>query len=91
MPRPKKCRYVTIDPYITYFKPAGIPLRKLTDIKLDLDELEALKLKDLGCLEQYACACEMRISRSTFQRLLVSARRKIAEALIEGKAIRIKK
>jgi predicted DNA-binding protein (UPF0251 family)/predicted Fe-Mo cluster-binding NifX family protein len=90
MPRPRKCRRVAFLPGITYFKPAGIPLRELEENLLAIDEIEAIRLKDIEDLEQEQCALKMGISRPTFQRILESARRKIADALLNGKAIKIK-
>ena len=89
MPRPQKCRRVTFVPDITYFKPAGIPLGALDEIRLSVEEAEAIRLKDLEGLEQEEGADRMNISRPTFQRILASARRKVADALLNGKAIRI--
>jgi len=76
-------------PGVTYFKPAGIPLRSLEEIRLSVEEAEALRLKDLEGLEQEQGAEKMNISRPTFQRVLASARKKMADALLNGKAIRI--
>jgi len=89
MPRPPKCRRVAFLPNVTYFKPAGIPLRALEEICLSIEEAEAIRLKDLEGLEQEQGAEKMNISRPTFQRVLASAREKIADALLHGKAIRI--
>ena len=89
MPRPPKCRQVASLPEITYFKPAGILLRVLDEVRLSVEEAEAIRLKDLEGLEQEPSAEKMDISRPTFQRVLASARQKIASALLNGKAIRI--
>ena len=89
MSRPPKYRRVAFVPEVTYFKPAGIPLRILEEVIVSVEEAEAIRLKDLEDLEQEQCAERMSISRPTFQRVLESARRKIAEALLHGKAIRI--
>jgi len=89
MPRPVKYRRVAFMPEVTYFKPAGIPLRLLEESRLSIEEAEAIRLKDLDGLEQEECAVKMNISRQTFQRVLGSARRKIADALLNGKAVRI--
>ena len=89
MSRPPKCRRVAYMPGVTYFKPAGIPLRVLDEICLSVEEAEAIRLKDLEDLGQEQSAEKMNISRPTFQRVLESARRKIADALLSGKAIRI--
>ena len=90
MPRPHKCRRVEFLPDVTYFKPAGIPLGVLDEVLLSLEEAEAIRLKDLEGLEQEEGAKRMNVSRSTFQRVLASARQKIADALLHGKAVRIK-
>lgn len=76
-------------PQITYFKPAGVPCANLQEIRLSFEEIEAIRLKDLEGLEQEKCAEKMNISRSTFARELNSGRQKIADALINGKAVRI--
>jgi predicted DNA-binding protein (UPF0251 family) len=89
MARPFKCRRVAFLPDVTFFKPAGIPLRSLEEIRLSFEEAEALRLKDLEGLEQEEGAEKMNISRPTFQRVLASARRKTADALLNGKAVRI--
>jgi len=89
MSRPPKCRRVAFIPEVNYFKPAGIPLRLLGEVCLSVEEAEAIRLKDLEGLEQEQCAGRMGISRSTFQRVLESSRRKMANALLHGKAIRI--
>jgi len=89
MSRPTKCRKVAFIPGIKYFKPAGIPLRFLAEVCLSLEEAESIRLKDIEDLEQEQCAEKMGISRPTFQRVLASARKKIADAMLNGKAIRI--
>jgi predicted DNA-binding protein (UPF0251 family) len=89
MGRRQLWRKVSSIPAITHFKPAGVRLAELKEIGLLVEEAEAIRLKDLEGLEQEECAGEMNISRSTFSRLLDSARRKVAEALLNGKAIRI--
>jgi len=89
MVRPRLCRRVRFNPNATYFKPRGIPLFQLEEVILHVDEFEAVRLKDLEGLEQEEAAKKMNISRPTFQRLVVSARKKIANALVHGKAIKI--
>ena len=91
MVRPLKKRKVIFDPNVTYFKPRAVPLAELEEVDLGQDELEALRFCDLKNLNQTQAAKKMKISRSTLQRILSSARKKVAEALIEGKAIKIKK
>ena len=75
MARPTKWRRVAFVPQVTYFKPAGIPLRALEEVGLTVEELEAIRLKDVEGLQQEECAERMRISRPTFHRVLESARR----------------
>jgi uncharacterized protein len=89
MARPLKCRRIAYLPGVTYFKPAGIPLGALEEVVLSLEEAEALRLKELEGLEQEQGAEKMNISRPTFQRILASARQKVADAILNGKAIRI--
>ncbi len=89
MPRPPKSRRVGFVPGVTYFKPAGVPLASLAEIQLSLEETEALRLKDLESLEQEEAAQKMNVSRATFQRILAAARKKVADALLNGKAVRI--
>lgn len=89
MARPRKPRRVSFLPGTTYFKPRGIPLRLLEEVRLSVDELEALRLSDLEGLEQEESAREMGISRQTFQRIVEEAHRKVAEGLVMGKALRI--
>jgi predicted DNA-binding protein (UPF0251 family) len=89
MPRPTKWRRVGFLPRFTYFKPAGVPLRMLEEIVLSIEEAEAIRLKDLESLEQEDCAERMQVSRPTFHRVLGSARKKVADALLNGRAIRI--
>lgn len=89
MPRPKKWRKIEFIPEFTLFKPAGIPKSKLEEIELNIDELEAMRLKDLGSLSQAECAEKMNVSRQTFQLIIDSARVKVTTALTSGKAINI--
>ncbi len=87
--RPVKWRKVGLLPRVGYFKPTAVPLYMLEEVHLVVEELEALRLKDIEGLEQEECAQQMNISRPTFQRILNSARRKVADALVNGKAIRV--
>ena len=89
MARPAKLRCVAQLPNIGFFRPMGIPANALQSVRLSLEELESIRLKDLEGLEQEECAQQMRISRPTFHRILQSARGKLADALINGKAIQI--
>ena len=89
MARPEKLRCVAQLPNVGFFRPVGIPANTLQGIRLTLEELESIRLKDLEGLEQEECAQQMHISRPTFHRILESARKKLADALINGKAIQI--
>ncbi len=91
MVRPIKKRKVVFDPNVTYFKPRAVPLSELKEIDLASDELEALRLCDFEELSQIKAAKKMGVSQSTLQRILTSARKKVSEALIKGKAIKIRK
>lgn len=87
MARPVKWRRIENMPRTTHFTPG----KGRTDGEnvLKLEELEALRLKDLEGLEQEECAARMEVSRPTFQRILISARAKVADSLINSRAIRI--
>ena len=89
MPRPRICRHIRCRLNAHYFKPRGIPMRYLKVMELTLEEVEALRLKDILGLEQTEAAKKMGISQPTFQRTLSSAYKKISEALLKGKAIKI--
>jgi len=89
MPRNKIPRVVRFNPSTYYFKPQGIPLRMLKEVIIKKDELEALKLYEVDNLNQVNAAKKMRVSQPTFARIMGSANKKIAEAIIKGKAIRI--
>ena len=89
MARPVKLRYVAQLPGAGFFRPVGIPTNVLQGVCLSVEEVESIRLKDLEGLEQEECAQRMHISRPTFHRIVESARRKLADALINGKAIQI--
>ena len=89
MTRPEKLRKIGCTAGERAFKPIGRPIGELEVEPLRLDELEALRLADLEGLYQETAAARMGVSRPTFQRILVSARQKIANALLNGKAVRI--
>jgi len=89
MPRPPKNRMVQAHPEVTYFKPQGVPMRNLKNVVLPVEGLEALRLADLEGLEQEEAAGRMKVSRPTFSRILASARRSVAEALVNGMSISI--
>ncbi|HVO12894.1 MAG TPA: DUF134 domain-containing protein [Vicinamibacteria bacterium] len=89
MARPHYPRRVAAPPRVVYFKPAGVPLREIAEIELTVDEFEALRLADLEGLYQTDGARRMGISRATFARIVEASRRKVAEALVHGRALRI--
>ena len=82
-------RRVSFEPDVVFFKPAGVAMRDLEEVVVTVDEFEALRLSDFEEMNQSEAAVKMKISQPTFNRLLSSAHEKIAEALVEGKAIRI--
>jgi len=88
-PRPRANRRINFSPNVRFFKPQGIPMRQLETVNLTPEELEAFRLTHYENLSQTDAAKKMKTSQSTLQRILTSALTKIAEALIEGKAIRI--
>lgn len=87
--RPKKTRWVKCVPGERCFKPLCRPMNKLEGVYLTLDEFEAVRLSCLEEFEQAEASKLMKISRPTFSRILSSAQRKIADALVNIKAIRI--
>ena len=89
MARPVKSRRITGMPTSTRFIPSELWEEDMPENILKMEELEALRLKDLEGFEQEVCAIRMAVSRPTFQRILLSAREKVADSLLHGKAIRI--
>jgi predicted DNA-binding protein (UPF0251 family) len=87
--RPKKKRKILCNPSAYYFKPRGIPIIELEETILEDDELEAIRLADLEYLSHEDAAKKMKVSRATFGRIVHSARNKLADGIINGKAIRI--
>ena len=88
MPRPKKCRRVKFVPEINYFVPSP-PQLISKEVTLTMEEIEAIRLCDLMSTSQQQGCEEMNVSRGTFQRIINLAHQKIADALVNGKAIRI--
>lgn len=86
MSRPRKFRNIAFCPDTTRFVPVDAVIIGPPSV-LELEEIEAIRLKDIEFLDQNACAECMHISRPTFQRILTSARRKIAIALVQGNEI----
>lgn len=89
MPRPRLRRWVRFQPGVTFFKPSGARVAALPEVLLAFDEFEAVRLKDYEGMEQVKAAKKMKISQPTFNRLLRDARKKIADAIVNGKAIKI--
>ena len=89
MPRPFKCRRVRCAPDANYFKPRGIPVDLLEEIPLTVDEFEAVRLADLEGLYQEDAAAKIAISRQTFGNIVAAARKKIADCLVNAKALKI--
>jgi len=89
MPNRKRHRKVTMPPPMEGYKPFGIPMRELKSVVLLYEEFEALRLADYENLTQEEAAERMQISRPTFTRLYDKARKSIARAFVEGKAILI--
>lgn len=91
MPRPCKRRRVRGRPNSSYFKPAGIRIIELEESTLTMSEFEAIRLVDLNEISQEDAGKQMQVSQSTLSRILDSARKKIADAIVNGKAIKINK
>ncbi|MCX6169473.1 MAG: DUF134 domain-containing protein [Ignavibacteriales bacterium] len=89
MPRNKKHRTVKCNPTAYYYKPQSIPLSELEEVILEIDELESLRLADYLAHSHEQAAAKMTISRSTFGRIVESARNKVVDAILNGKAIKI--
>lgn len=87
--RPRKCRCVRQEPRVRFFKPQGAPWVSLPEITLTVDECEALCFADRQGLYQEEAAKKMKVSRSTFGNIIESARKKVAEAILCGRALRI--
>ncbi len=90
MGRPKKCRRVENEPLVTLFHPLGVPHQVLEYVVLPVDELEVLRLADYLELPQEEVARRVQVSRPTVTRMLARGRRTLMDALINGKAIRIR-
>lgn len=86
-PRPKKPRKCRCRAPGTAFKPVGSPMTALKKIRMEEDELEVIRLCDLSGLSQEEAGRRLGVSRGTAQRLVKSARRKVAQALVEGNAL----
>lgn len=89
MPRPRCCRQIASMPEKVCFRPKGGADPSLPEVLLSLDEYEAIRLADLEGLYQEHAAARMNISRPTFGRIIQSAHRKVADVLVNGKALKI--
>lgn len=89
MARPCCKRTIAGEPEAVLFKPAGVPAGQLEVRVVSLDEVEALRLADMEGLYHETAAARMGVSRATFGRIVAEARRKVAEALIAGHALRL--
>lgn len=90
MPRRKGFRRICFCPEASYFRPRGVPASYLKEVELGEDEWEALRLADFEGLEQTESAKQMKVSQSTFQRILKKGRKKTASALVLSRAIILK-
>ena len=91
MPRPRKKRCCRAYPDDRVFKPRSIPMSGLETVRLELGELEAMRLCDLEQFDQGDAGTRMGVSRGTVQRLLKSGRRKVLESIVHTKALIIEK
>ena len=89
MPRPHKCRKVSSRPVSSYFKPRGVPLTVLEEVILSRDEFEAIRLADFKDMYQEEAAKQMNVSRQTFGNIVRGAHKKIADTLLNAKALKI--
>lgn len=89
MVRPQKHRRVAFNPEISYFKPRGIPMFDLEEVRLTVDQREAIRLSDLLGMSHEEAGRRMGVSRATFGRIIQRAREAVADALINGKAINV--
>lgn len=90
MVRPRRCRRIFFNPHVTHFKPAGVSLKNIENSILTRDELEVVRLIDFEKVAQGEAGKKMKISQPTLSRILKSAREKLADAVVNGKAIKIK-
>jgi uncharacterized protein len=89
LPRPCCQRRIAGSPKASAFKPVGVRMCEVEEVFLALDEFEALRLADLDGSYQEQAAVEMGISRPTFSRIIEAAHRKVADAIVHGKVLRI--
>lgn len=89
MPRPRRKRCIAHKPVERFYKPKGVKMCDLEQVRLSYDQLEALRLADVEKMEQERAAKMMNISRPTFSRLVAEARFLVARALTNGWALKI--
>ena len=87
MARPTKCRRICHMPLVQEFTPTGQPEDE--PIILNLDEYEAIRLMDREGMSQQECSKRMGVARTTVQKIYEVARRKVADALVEGRPLKI--
>ena len=87
MARPKIPRQICGSPAQSCFKPNSVPLANLERVFLQPDEFEAIRLVDFQGMQQQQAAVEMGVSRQTLANLVKSARKKVADSLLNGKAL----
>jgi predicted DNA-binding protein (UPF0251 family) len=90
MPNRRRYRRIKMPPRMEGYKPFGVPMRELESVFMSFEEYEALRLADYENLTHEEAAKRMDISRPTFTRLYDKARKNIARAFVEGKAILIR-
>lgn len=89
MPRPRKWRKVCCLPESNRFGPLNAMINHEHFVVMTIDEYETIRLIDLEGFTQEGCADQMKIARTTVQRIYNDARRKLAESLVNGKVLRI--
>ena len=87
--RPKKTRWVECTPGESCFRPQCKALSKLEGVHVTIDEFEAIRLAHLEGFDQKMIAQKMKVHRSTISRILESGHKKIADALVNIKSIKI--
>ncbi len=87
MPRPTKCRRICEMPSVIEFAPTAPNPAQV--VIMTVDEYETIRLIDAEQLSQEACSASMQIARTTVQQIYNSARKKLAQVLVEGCALRI--
>ncbi len=90
MPRPQKCRRICSLPGHTAFGPLAGTAQDVPSIEMTLDEYECIRLMDLEACTQEECASQMGVARTTVQAVYTSARKKLADALVNGKTLTIR-